>query len=104
MSIDQALTDLQDAAFDAKYFALKFVTMEGEVRHYPQCRYGAPDNFSGRKEKLKINERIGEAHRGSRKVALMRDDGTIPITNLATQEFRTPKWYSIIELNGQKVE
>lgn len=103
MSIDQALSVLQESAFEAQSFSIRFVTMEGEERFYERARYGAPDSWRRNKVKLEINEKIGAAFRGKRKVSLMRDDGTIPITNLTTQEFRSPKWFGIIELNGEKV-
>ena len=99
MTIDQALSIIQES----DYFSIRFVMVSGEERHYARARYGAPDHWSGQKQKLEINEKLGTAHRGRRKVSLMRDDGTIPMTNLANQEFKTVKWYSIIELNGEKV-
>ena len=102
MSIDQCLAEIQEAAAEGHKFSIRFITMEGEERFYEAARYGAPDSWQ-RKTKLDINERIGQAFRGKRRVSLMRDDGTIPITNLKTQEFRTPKWFGIIELHGEKV-
>lgn len=107
MSIDQALSEIQESAFESKNFSIRFYTMEGEERFYQKARYGAPDSWQRNKQKLEINERIGLAMRGKRKVALMRDDGTIPITRINDlgigAEFRTPKWFAIVELNGERV-
>lgn len=106
MSIDQALNEIQEAAFEGQSFSIRFLTMEGEERYYPKARYGAPDSWQRKKQKLEINERIGVAYRGKRKVSLMRDDGTIPITKIENgigTDYRTPKWFGIVEINGEKV-
>jgi hypothetical protein len=103
MSIDQALVEIQESQLQGRVFAIKFITMDGEERHYPKARYGSPDSWQRNPTRLQINERLGTAHRGGRKVSLMRDDGTIPITNFITKEFKTPKWFSIIELNDEVV-
>jgi hypothetical protein len=103
MSIDQALTIIQEYAFENIAFSIRFITMDGEERYYTRARYGAPDHWVRKKEKLDINEKLGTAYRKGRKVSLMRDDGMIPITDLGRNEFKTPKWFSITELNGEKV-
>jgi hypothetical protein len=105
MTIDQALSIIQEAAFDAASFSIKFIGMDGEERFYEKARYGAPDSWQ-RKPRLEINEKLGIAHRGKRRVSLMRDDGTIPITKIVGgigSDFRTPKWFGIVELNGERV-
>jgi hypothetical protein len=106
MSIDQALSDIQEAKFLGQPFSIRFITMDGDERFYAKARYGAPDSWRRNAEKLDINERLGTATRGKRKVSLMRDDGTIPITRIEHGigiDFRTPKWFGIIELNGERV-
>jgi hypothetical protein len=106
MGIDQALSDIQESAFLGKPFSIRFITMDGEERFYVKARYGAPDSWRRNAEKLVINERLGTAQRSKRKVSLMRDDGTIPITRIENGigiDFRTPKWFGIIELNGERV-
>ena len=103
MSIDEALVKIQEAAQAGQYFSIAFVVADGRIVEYPQARYGADDNYRGKKERLKINEREGTAHRGVRKVSLLRDDGGVPITKMPEGELKTPKWYSILKLNNEDV-
>jgi hypothetical protein len=103
MSIDEALVIIQEAAFEGQSFSIRFWTLEGIETYYPRARYGAPDSWSRKAAKIEIQEKLGTAVRGQRKISLLRDDGGIPITDLETKSFKTPKWYGIFELNGEIV-
>lgn len=99
ISIEEALERIKAAAFEGRNFSIKFLTMEGAERFYDRARHGAPAQPFN-KAKLDIDGATGEAKRGKRIVSLMRDNGTIPITNLSNKEFKTPKWFGLLEVDG----
>lgn len=100
ITIDDALLRIQEAAHEGKTFKLKFVKMDGTIQTYQSARYGGPERAT--KERLKIDKQFGTATRGKRNVSLHRDDGTIPMTKEG-EMYRTPKWFSILELDDIKV-
>ena len=100
ISIDDALLRIQEAAHEGRNFKLKFVAMDGSIRTYQTARYGGPEREQP--EKLTVNGATGVATRAKRVVSLHRDDGTIPITKEG-ELYRSPKWFSILELDDCKV-
>lgn len=102
IDINEALNILRDAAFEKGNFSIRFLTMEGEERFYERAKHGAPEQ-PFKKAALTIDTTEGVAKRGKRVVSLMRDNGTIPITNLSTKEFKTPKWFGLLEVDGKLI-
>jgi len=95
ITIDQALHDMQEMSLQGQSFSLVFFGMDGDERTYARARWGALEPKT---------MRIGGASAPNPHPKKgFRSDGTIPITNLETNEFKTPKWFSIKLLNGEKI-
>ena len=112
ISIDAVLSEIVEYASNGnRSFTLSFVRSSGKKRgsiKIAEYRYGAPDGHV-RKEKAvrtvqgdSYGER-GGAYRGTRKIQLHIENHTIPLTNVATNGYESPRISRIIKFNKLKV-
>ena len=104
ISIDKVLSEIVEYATGNRSFTLSFVRSSGKKRgsiKTAEYRYGAPDGHV-RKEKAERGEG-GGAYRGTRKIQLHIDNHTIPLTNVGTNGYESPRISRIIKFNKLKV-
>jgi hypothetical protein len=74
-----------------------------------RCRYGAPDGYERnfRAEPFQndvYTEGSPKPEERQRKIALHVENGTIPMTDLETNQYFSPNIYHIVKLNGKRVD